>query len=49
LAQEDAVGVKDLDNNQAAMDHANLIAKDLARSKPPGTICASWSVPILDD
>jgi len=33
LAQEDAVGVKDFDNNQAAMDHANLIAKDLARSK----------------
>jgi hypothetical protein len=31
VAPEDAT--EDFDNNQAAMDHANLIAKDLARSK----------------
>jgi hypothetical protein len=29
----DSDATEDLTNNQAAMDHANLIAKDLARSK----------------
>lgn len=41
VAPEDAA--EDFDNNQAAMEHANLMQKSWREAKPPGTVCASWS------